>query len=208
MLLVRCVLSSRDAKPVPRLALHCAATKFIGGHSDVTAGVLAVKDKALADRIYFVQVGWAVGLMRGMLCCTAVGRRRQTNPTVLGCAFASECMHSNGRLWCPWCAVVARARICIVLGNVLGERGAHAAGAGLPSRALLHLPLPPPPDPHAAPQNAEGTALGPFDSWLLVRGIKTMALRMERQVRLLLLKRVLNKTSSNGIQGNEWLVDA
>ncbi|PSC71575.1 cystathionine beta-lyase [Micractinium conductrix] len=61
-----------------------SATKFIGGHSDVTAGVLAVKDKALADRIYFVQ-------------------------------------------------------------------------------------------------NAEGTALGPFDSWLLVRGIKTMALRMERQ---------------------------
>jgi cystathionine beta-lyase len=31
-------------------------------------------------------------------------------------------------------------------------------------------------------QNAEGTALGPFDCWLLVRGIKTMALRMERQV--------------------------
>jgi hypothetical protein len=30
-------------------------------------------------------------------------------------------------------------------------------------------------------QNAEGTALGPFDCWLLVRGLKTMALRMERQ---------------------------
>ncbi|EFN58551.1 hypothetical protein CHLNCDRAFT_48545 [Chlorella variabilis] len=62
-----------------------SATKFIGGHSDVTAGILAVRDKELADRIYFVQ-------------------------------------------------------------------------------------------------NAEGTALGPFDCWLLVRGIKTMALRMERQV--------------------------
>jgi cystathionine beta-lyase len=31
-------------------------------------------------------------------------------------------------------------------------------------------------------QNAEGTALGPFDCWLLLRGVKTMALRMERQV--------------------------
>jgi hypothetical protein len=31
------------------------ATKFIGGHSDVTAGILAVKDAELAQRIYFVQ---------------------------------------------------------------------------------------------------------------------------------------------------------
>ncbi|KAL4442966.1 hypothetical protein ABPG77_008457 [Micractinium sp. CCAP 211/92] len=62
-----------------------SATKFIGGHSDVTAGVLAVRDKQLADRIYFVQ-------------------------------------------------------------------------------------------------NAEGTALGPFDCWLLLRGLKTMSLRMEHQV--------------------------
>jgi cystathionine beta-lyase len=30
-------------------------------------------------------------------------------------------------------------------------------------------------------QNAEGSALGPFDSWLLLRGIKTLALRVERQ---------------------------
>ncbi|KAG7669346.1 hypothetical protein Ndes2526B_g05652 [Nannochloris sp. 'desiccata'] len=61
-----------------------SATKFIGGHSDVTAGILAVADKEIGDRIFFYQ-------------------------------------------------------------------------------------------------NAEGTALGPMDSWLLVRGIKTMALRMERQ---------------------------
>ena len=31
-------------------------------------------------------------------------------------------------------------------------------------------------------QNAEGSGLGPFDCWLLLRGVKTMALRMERQV--------------------------
>lgn len=36
--------------------------------------------------------------------------------------------------------------------------------------------------PRRPPQNAEGTALGPQDCWLLVRGLKTMALRMERQV--------------------------
>ncbi len=30
-------------------------------------------------------------------------------------------------------------------------------------------------------QNSEGAALGPFDSWLLLRGLKTLALRLERQ---------------------------
>jgi cystathionine beta-lyase len=30
-------------------------------------------------------------------------------------------------------------------------------------------------------QNAEGSALSPFDSWLLLRGIKTLALRVKRQ---------------------------
>ena len=30
-------------------------------------------------------------------------------------------------------------------------------------------------------QNAEGSALAPFDSWLLLRGLKTLALRVERQ---------------------------
>ena len=33
-----------------------SATKFISGHSDVTGGVLSVKDPDLAKRIYFVQV--------------------------------------------------------------------------------------------------------------------------------------------------------
>lgn len=30
-------------------------------------------------------------------------------------------------------------------------------------------------------QNAEGTGLSPFDSWLLIRGLKTLSLRVERQ---------------------------
>jgi cystathionine beta-lyase len=36
------------------VVLH-SATKFLGGHHDVTAGVIVVKDSALADQIYFVQ---------------------------------------------------------------------------------------------------------------------------------------------------------
>ena len=61
-----------------------SATKFLCGHSDVTAGVIVVRDPALAEEIHFLQ-------------------------------------------------------------------------------------------------NAEGAVLGPFDSFLLLRGIKTLALRMERQ---------------------------
>ena len=34
-----------------------SATKFIGGHSDVTAGILSVKDAELAKQVYFFQVG-------------------------------------------------------------------------------------------------------------------------------------------------------
>ena len=30
-------------------------------------------------------------------------------------------------------------------------------------------------------QNAEGAGLSPFESWLLLRGLKTLALRVERQ---------------------------
>lgn len=30
-------------------------------------------------------------------------------------------------------------------------------------------------------QNAEGTGLSPFDSWLLLRGVKTMHLRVDKQ---------------------------
>lgn len=46
----------RHPGPIHAVPAPGAATKFIGGHSDVTAGVLAVRDKQLADRIYFVQV--------------------------------------------------------------------------------------------------------------------------------------------------------
>ncbi len=33
-----------------------SGTKFVSGHSDVMAGILTVKGRELADKIYFVQV--------------------------------------------------------------------------------------------------------------------------------------------------------
>ncbi|MCH9661332.1 MAG: cystathionine gamma-synthase [Bacteroidetes bacterium] len=36
------------------IVMH-SATKYLGGHSDVVMGALAVKDKDLADRLYFIQ---------------------------------------------------------------------------------------------------------------------------------------------------------
>jgi cystathionine beta-lyase/cystathionine gamma-synthase len=43
-------------------------------------------------------------------------------------------------------------------------------------------------------QNAAGGVPGPFDSWLVLRGVKTLALRMERH-------------SANGMAIAEWLAD-
>lgn len=34
-----------------------SGTKYIGGHGDVTLGVLAVRGEELATRVYFLQVG-------------------------------------------------------------------------------------------------------------------------------------------------------
>jgi cystathionine beta-lyase len=48
------------------------------------------------------------------------------------------------------------------------------AGAVVTSDEVLHKKI-------SFVQNAEGSALAPFDSWLLLRGLKTLALRVERQ---------------------------
>jgi len=56
----------------------------------------------------------------------------------------------------------------------LGGHGDVTAGAVVARDAGLAQEL------HAA-QNAEGTALGPMDSWLLLRGMKTLGLRIERE---------------------------
>lgn len=48
------------------------------------------------------------------------------------------------------------------------------AGALITNNRTLHEQI-------AFHQNAEGAALSPFESWLLLRGLKTLALRVERQ---------------------------
>ena len=47
-----------------------SATKYIGGHSDVLGGALVVRDKALFDKLYFVQnaVGNVMGPLESYLC--------------------------------------------------------------------------------------------------------------------------------------------
>jgi cysteine-S-conjugate beta-lyase len=56
----------------------------------------------------------------------------------------------------------------------LGGHSDVTAGALITNDAELHRQF-------AFQQNAEGAGLAPFDSWLLLRGIKTLALRAERQ---------------------------
>lgn len=58
-------------------------------------------------------------------------------------------------------------------------------------------------------QNAEGTLLGPFDCWLALRGLKTMALRMEKQqantmaiARWLEAHPMVSKVNYPGLQSN------
>ena len=126
--------------PTPTIPPLCrpTATKFIGGHSDVTAGILAVRDKQLADRLYFLQV---------LVLLLLTGVR----------GWRAICLHA-----CPpgWFRLRACRLLCATASHV--ATAAHS--------------------PHVMAQNAEGSALGPFDCWLLVRGLKTMSLRMERQV--------------------------
>jgi cystathionine beta-lyase/cystathionine gamma-synthase len=47
-----------------------SATKYIGGHSDLLGGALVVRDKALWDRLYFIQnaTGAVMGPLEAFLC--------------------------------------------------------------------------------------------------------------------------------------------
>ena len=51
------------------IVMH-SATKYIGGHSDVLGGALAVGDRALYDRLYYVQnaTGAVMGPLESFLC--------------------------------------------------------------------------------------------------------------------------------------------
>ena len=53
-------------------------TKYLGGHSDVVGGAVVVKDKELADKLYFLQN--AVGAVPGPMDCFLVLRGIKTLP--------------------------------------------------------------------------------------------------------------------------------
>ncbi len=57
------------------IVMH-SATKYIGGHSDLLGGALIVKDKALLDKLYFVQN--ATGAVMGPLECFLASRGLKT----------------------------------------------------------------------------------------------------------------------------------
>ena len=64
------------------IVLH-SATKFLGGHHDVTAGAIVVKDKALAEQIYFIQN--AEGNALGPFDCYLVLRGMKTLKLRIDC---------------------------------------------------------------------------------------------------------------------------
>jgi cystathionine beta-lyase/cystathionine gamma-synthase len=55
------------------ISMH-SATKFLGGHSDLLGGALVVKDRALYDRLYFIQnaTGAVLGPWESFLCSRAL----------------------------------------------------------------------------------------------------------------------------------------
>ncbi|MBI5839470.1 MAG: cystathionine gamma-synthase [Chloroflexi bacterium] len=55
-----------------------STTKYLGGHSDVVGGAVIVKDKELADKLYFLQN--AVGAVPGPMDCFLVLRGIKTLP--------------------------------------------------------------------------------------------------------------------------------
>lgn len=57
------------------IVMH-SATKYIGGHSDLLGGALVVKDKALRDKLYFIQN--ATGAVMGPLECFLASRGLKT----------------------------------------------------------------------------------------------------------------------------------
>lgn len=109
-----------------------------------------------------------------------------TNPLMQVCDLRLLCdaAHRHGALVCcdntlltSWFQPVLPLGVDIAMYSATKFHGGHAdlmAGYTVTQDAALQARL-------AFLQNATGSALAPFDSWLLLRGIKTLALRMERQ---------------------------
>lgn len=68
--------------------------------------------------------------------------------------------------------------LCVCLSFVQYSAGGHGDATG----GILAVKTPELGQRLYFQQNAEGSGLAPFESWLLLRGLKTMALRMERSV--------------------------
>jgi cystathionine beta-lyase/cystathionine gamma-synthase len=107
-----------------------------------------------------------------------------TNPLlqVLDIAAIAELSHRSGAILAvdntfasPYLQQPVRLGADLVIHSTTKYLGGHSdviGGAVVGSRALL--------EPIAFYQNAAGGVPGPFDAWLTLRGIKTLAVRMER----------------------------
>ncbi|MEZ6196207.1 MAG: PLP-dependent transferase [Planctomycetota bacterium] len=83
----------------------------------------------------------------------------------------------DGSLMTPWLQNPLAAGASVVLHSAtkgLGGHGDVVAGALITADEALGERL-------AFLQNAEGSALAPFEAWLLARGLKTLGVRVERQ---------------------------
>jgi cystathionine gamma-lyase len=82
------------------IAMH-SATKYIGGHSDVLGGALVVGDRALYDKLYFIQnaTGGVLGPLESFLCSRGLKtlelRMREHSKTALAVA---ELLQSHPRV--------------------------------------------------------------------------------------------------------------
>ncbi len=107
-----------------------SATKYLGGHSDLVAGLVVVDDESLAERIGFLQ-------------------------------------NSIGGVLAPFDSVVHSAT------KYLGGHSDLVAGLVVVDDESLAERI-------GFLQNSIGGVLAPFDSFLLIRGMKTLGLRMQR----------------------------
>jgi cystathionine gamma-lyase len=110
-----------------------------------------------------------------------------TNPLlqIVEIAAVAELTHQAGAILAvdntfasPFLQQPIRLGADIVVHSTTKYLGGHSdvvGGAVIGKRALL--------EPIAFYQNAAGGVPGPFDSWLVLRGIKTLAVRMERHCR-------------------------
>ena len=139
-----------------------SGTKFIGGHSDITAGILSVKDAELAKQVYFFQVGCSTFCLSTTLKLDAPHQSSSWGCCHPG-AYPHGSMYENYAPCGPCSAMIS---FDLSRWRKLGSQNINRWPCLTWEYAM---------------QNAEGAILGPFDCWLAMRGLKTMALRMRRQ---------------------------